>query len=205
MTQNKLSEVELIKTHLALVECFNIKRDYYYLSTPITTGKKFYETLKKYNVKERKELPEGVYFKEVILENIFDAQKVCDSLQKRGLEKIINPAKFDEMKHILKMNPKWHQEVYMGLWEGVIMRFVKKIIFNEGWEYSSGAVQEWVISQNKNRIHGIETPVDLNEDIITQKNFEEKLNIAIKKIEKDGLNADKLRNSLEEAKKIYYN
>ena len=60
---------EIVKPLLAIVECFNPKRDYLYLSTPITTGKLFYDTLRKYNIKDKKDFPKDVYYEEEILAN----------------------------------------------------------------------------------------------------------------------------------------
>ena len=109
-----------------------------YVSSPITTGKKFVQWF----VEEGKHLPPGseIYKhqlkNQVIKHNFVTARRFIEELRSLG-DVVIEPTSFDV--------PHWTQNDYRHLWGQVIKRYVGRVFFVDGWEYSSGCAYEfWV-------------------------------------------------------------
>lgn len=202
----KLSKEEknILGVMAGFVECFGIERNYTYLSTPIVTGLRLYKTLEKYKVREKGELSKDIIFNEVIVPNLEDAEKVAENLKRKN-RKIINPATLDVMKEILHMDPKWSQKTFMELWKMTLMRYCNQIIFNKSWEYSDGAIQEWLMGLEKNKVYGMEPSVDLSGEVITATDFCKGVSASIKYLKKRNFNASKLESFLDKAKSYYPN
>lgn len=111
-----------------------------YVSTPITSGGKLYEAVKK-SGKPLKEFTadKGRMYAEVIAPNIALAETVGDGLIENGFSTtVISPATF-EAKQL-----GWTQDQYMALWLRVINEKVTRVAMVDGWEYSNGGIEELV-------------------------------------------------------------
>ncbi len=118
-----------------------------YVSTPITTGPRMYDAFKQVNVASQQALKEKdpqLFQKEVMHANICAGEEFAMSirmLQKKDTTKqytgVICPATF--------FAKGWAQEHYMSFWERIIETFVDAIHFNNGWQYSNGCVEEYLI------------------------------------------------------------
>ena len=118
-----------------------------YASAPITTGQRMYEVFKSVGVSSQDELKKkdpALFYKEVMELNIRAGEEFAQHirlLQKSEATKqytgVICPATF--------FAKGWTQEHYMSFWERIIETFVDAIHFNNGWQYSNGCVEEYLI------------------------------------------------------------
>ncbi|MBS3147878.1 DUF4406 domain-containing protein [Candidatus Woesearchaeota archaeon] len=108
-----------------------------YASTPITTGKRLYDSMRDAGVRtiaEFKQLHPGPV-KEIMRLNIEDGEKFAIHLretEERTL--VISPATF--------FMKGWTQDHYMSFWERVIEQFATRVRLNKEWHYSNGCAEE---------------------------------------------------------------
>jgi hypothetical protein len=113
-----------------------------YISVPITTGKKLLEWY------DRKDFTTEMLIAENLAEaNIKIPQYIeCFNRYHKSEEitfiTFIDPTKIKE--------PKWRQQDYLSLWEQVITKFVKCVLFADNWQYSNGCCYEFLISKRLN-------------------------------------------------------
>lgn len=114
--------------------------DMTYISTPITSGAILYKLLADTGAKNIDELPKdkGFFFENVIKPNIDNAEIVAKHILDLKGGAIIAPAAFEAKRF------GWGQDEYMGLWFDVIEKKVTSIVLLDGWEYSNGAVEEYL-------------------------------------------------------------
>lgn len=130
----KIREVDVVTTAFQSV----LSADMTYVSTPITSGSRLYEVLKRRGYT----LPEliadkAVMLAEVIKPNVAEANEVAERLL-HGIPgtTIISPAVFEARAL------GWGQSEYMALWLRVINQKVHRIAMLDGFAYSNGAVEE---------------------------------------------------------------
>src|SRR3989338_7747849 len=110
-----------------------------YASTPITTGRRMYNLFEQRGITSRDQLPSGSFEQDVMRPNIASGDSFGKQLRATEHYKlVICPATF--------FAKDWGQEHYMALWERVIATFATAVHFNDGWEYSTGCVEELVIA-----------------------------------------------------------
>ncbi len=109
-----------------------------YTSSPTSTGLRLYQAMS-----ENPGTPLEEVKKQVMKANIEDGIQLGEELSQRGFINIIVPGKF--------FAEGWTQEHYMSLWEQVINRFAQVICFNDGWQYSTGCVEEFLIGLQKGK------------------------------------------------------
>lgn len=98
-----------------------------YLSGPITTGRRFVERIR--SGLEPKAFPS------ILHENSADLQTVAERLRRERREVVLEPASLNVVE--------WSQKDYMALWDRLIERHVRLMLFMPGWEYSAGCALEY--------------------------------------------------------------
>ncbi len=176
--------LEQIRTSLSLAGAFldlntqryleNPLHQVVYTSSPTTTGLRFYEALKNNPDKPLSEIK-----RDVMRENIESGMKLGEELSQAGFAHVIVPGKF--------FAEGWTQEHYMSLWEQVINRFATIICFNDGWQYSTGCVEEFLIGLQKEKDMTDRTLSALDPRLELQK-----IGQAIEHIDEMGLEPSKL-------------
>lgn len=116
-----------------------------YVSMPITSGKRFYETLSAEGVTSAKELVEkrgkDALYELVIKPNVAEGVALADKLGEERKDLLfIAPSVFEAKKW------RWSQDAYMALWYRVIGELTGKHYLMDGWEYSTGGLQEVLFS-----------------------------------------------------------
>jgi hypothetical protein len=99
-----------------------------YLSGPLTTGQRHIERLRAGD-----ESPEGK--KAVFRANSEALIKAAERLRVEQSAIIVEPASLNVAS--------WRQDDYLQLWESLIQRHIRLILFMPGWEYSLGCVKEF--------------------------------------------------------------
>lgn len=112
-----------------------------YVSMPITTGKRFFETLTANGVTSAQALAEKLgkdaLYELVIRPNIDEGVALADRLGFERKDRLfIAPSVFEAKKW------RWSQDAYMSLWYRVIGELAGAHYLMDGWEYSTGGVKE---------------------------------------------------------------
>lgn len=109
-----------------------------YVSVPITSGPRFLEWFKTRGVQLE---PNSREYAEELLQSVIRPN--CEAVTNRVAELrsvtkavVINPAAFNR--------PDWTQDDYRYFWGYVIERFVNKVVFLNGWQFSSGCSYEFL-------------------------------------------------------------
>ena len=124
---------------LDILECILEGRKCLYLSTPMTNGPRLIALHKSKNLTTDPNDYNELFQEHVFGPNCLDSKSVADRLRKKTGQIVINPACFDISG--------WSQEDYLLLWCRTIRRFAKEVWFNEGWFYSNGCTQEFLVAQ----------------------------------------------------------
>jgi|GEM_PF-1753895 len=116
-----------------------------YVSMPITSGKRFYDALAAEGVVSAKELAEkrgkDALYELVIKPNIAEGVALADRLGEARKDLLfIAPSVFEAKRW------RWSQDAYMSLWYRVIGELAGKHYLMDGWEYSTGGLQEVLFS-----------------------------------------------------------
>ena len=109
-----------------------------YLTMPVTTGKRFYDTLDRYGVKSIDELEakrKGALRDEIIIPNIEEAKHFAKKVS--AAFPLIVPGIFEARKQ------RWNQDEYMILWLRLLTNKVRELHLSEFWEYSNGGAIEF--------------------------------------------------------------
>jgi hypothetical protein len=109
-----------------------------YLSTPITTGRRYYDCLRDVDRNLSSEQFREMHRKFVIDPNIAAARLVRERLAARLNEPVIDPTAIDY--------PHWNQNDYKVLWARVIECLCRAVALVDGWEYSNGCAFEFLIA-----------------------------------------------------------
>jgi len=111
-----------------------------YVSSPITTGKRFAEWAQsRYNMGSSTESYRDEHRREVISYNLAAARPVVDKLRREAGATVIDPTAFEDIQG-------WTQDDYRAFWARVIERYAYRVVFMSGWEYSSGCAFEFLVA-----------------------------------------------------------
>ena len=116
----------------------------FYLSTPITGGKMFYDALER--IKKNSPGPPTDVVKDVIAPNVKAAQLNVRYLRTQLMSVVVCPA---ECK-----NPGWDQETWLTFWGKMLTEFVHTVIMTPGWEYSNGCIWEYLYARHAEVANG---------------------------------------------------
>jgi hypothetical protein len=111
-------------------------RGLFYLSTPITSGRREYELIARLGLHSRAELRAThaeAWRAEVVAPNERDAVLQADLFQEVVAlgRLVVNPARVDR--------PGWSQDDYDALWRTLIKRFPVHLVATPGWAFSRGS------------------------------------------------------------------
>ena len=112
-----------------------------YLSAPITTGRRFLGWFERHRKLPREGGPETerAFDLEVVEPNRAEARIAASKLRASQREPVIDPT---AVLHIRD----WGQGDYRAFWAAVIERLASKVVFLDGWEFSSGCSVEFLVA-----------------------------------------------------------
>ena len=113
---------------LNIFDCVFSPSSAVYLSTPVTTGERYY-----YWVKNGGDPCKPS--RNVINDNTEFAYSTALYLRETTQKGVINPAAFYQ--------ESWTQEMYLSFWVDVIKHFASEVRLNAGWEFSNGCTYEY--------------------------------------------------------------
>src|SRR5258706_2063918 len=112
-----------------------------YVSTPITSGRRFADWSNRRDVDVDLAHPQTYqdFLKEVLEPNSEHARKIINELQGLFAKALIDPT-------ALKDIDGWVQDDYRVLWGRVIECYVDTVVFLDGWQYSNGCAYEFLVA-----------------------------------------------------------
>jgi hypothetical protein len=186
-----------IEVTLSMVGTMVEKNKATYFSSPITTGKRFYEQMLKLGLKKVGELKKDpCFWNNVMSPNINKGKAFVEMLKREDKNTIfIYPGNFHAND--------WEQEHYLIFWKKVINNYANQIIFNKDWFYSDGCVEEYLFGlekQKQNKDFAMKFVSNHNLRILDKQASEEKIWKAISYIRRNGINCKRLSNLYIEIK-----
>ncbi len=116
-----------------------------YLASPISTGRRYYESLAAYRVESFDELiaamGEEKYLQQVRWPNVGEGETVAAQLRKSGAKYLINTGPI--------FIREWPGEAYMELCFALLEKKVRVVYLHPDWGFSSGAVKEYFFCQER--------------------------------------------------------
>lgn len=171
----------------------------YYISTPISSGKRLYEYMKKKGFATPAEARKDreAFYQNVIAPNIQESLAWAKIWDAKTSGVIIAPADFEKCRSLKDV--KWTQDDFMGMWLSLINDKVTHMVMQDGWAYSDGASEEYLQAicmqtgrRGRNNISVMDTDgkeIKLNEGILT-------LSAAFKDLHEQGLRPEGLAKTL---------
>lgn len=157
-----------------------------YVSSPLTTG----ERLSDWLLQSSRSLAKGDDYDRQLRELVIEPNRQAAAdfvarLRQESNTVVIAPTALPDMTD-------WSQEDYQSFWGQVIARYAAKVIFMNGWNYSSGCAYEFLIS-HKSGAHA------LDQDIrpLSLAKGQEMIRKAIKKFQVLGLGVDHLEKTYD--------
>lgn len=165
-----------------LLKCLGLGKDLIYLSTPLTTGRRFYEDW--YAPQGQKPDPEK--FKKLIFdENKRASQHLSEVLRGELRRPVLNPAE-------LKVDG-WATTEYMRLWLDFLREVKPTVVMACGWEYSNGCVLEIQLAYELGlNVFAYDEEVDINLVSLNPEHAHGMLSKAIAQIQEWGMEAPTL-------------
>jgi hypothetical protein len=112
-----------------------------YVSTPITTGRRFYDWLQTSGyTPDSGSVFQQAHASEVIAVNTASAQALVMMVRRRFEKTVVDPTQLDV--------PFWTQDDFHAFWTRLITDYVGVAVFNDGWEYSTGCCREYAAALN---------------------------------------------------------
>lgn len=118
-----------------------------YVSTPITSGKRLYDYMYSCGYKTRlnAEADRDAFFQHVIIPNIENSNRMVAAVSLQFDGAVIAPSAFESGFHCEKKLP-WGQDEFMSMWLSLIEQKVTRMIMLDGWPYSNGSCEEYLLS-----------------------------------------------------------
>jgi hypothetical protein len=142
-TRSYREEVEMA---LSALDCALNSQKAVYASSELTTGRRISRLMQAHGVADssalKQKLGKSGYESLLWNPNVAAATAFAQRLRAhlRGKEMVITPAPL--------LAPGWEQAEYLGFWETLIRTRVKKVYFNEDWQYSNGCTFEFAVAQD---------------------------------------------------------
>jgi len=118
-----------------------VAKSFAYFSGPITGGKSLYDAMKKHNVKRKDDLPPEAYGR-IVDENLKRSMHLKNQLEQKAGKTFILPGEFGSDKS----GKVWSQRDYVDLSKEMIRIKATELVFENGWEYSNGSVEEFLLA-----------------------------------------------------------
>lgn len=111
-----------------------------YVSTPVTTGRRFVDWYSRHGRVLESDSPEfeRCHREAVVVPNAQRAAEIVQALRRSSPRIIIDPSPL--------VIPGWSQDDYRALWATVIERYVDTVVCVDGWQYSNGCVYEHLVA-----------------------------------------------------------
>lgn len=151
----KTTHERLIEALLNGLGCVIGDRSAVYVSTPITSGRRFAHWSSTRDIEFDLSHPETYleFKREVLDPNSEHARVIIKDLRIRFNEALIDPTALRDIEG-------WVQDDYRVLWGKVIEQYADTAVFLDGWQYSNGCTYEFLVA---NRM--TPRPSILNEDL----------------------------------------
>lgn len=107
-----------------------------YVSTPLTTGRR---ALEWHSANGTASPPDDSFRAKVIDRNRRDAANFVHRLRETEARVTIDPTALPDV-------PEWQQADYRYFWGRVIERYAARVVFRDGWQYSSGCAYEFLVA-----------------------------------------------------------
>jgi len=185
-TRGWQEEAEML---LSLLDCVVLDREAVYASSEFTTGRRFYNLCRQYNVRTAEDLKHrlgGEYAHRLLATNKDEGILFARKLRELGHGIVLTPNPFHADPLNLKRN--WSQSEYLDFWKLVISRKCHAVFFNEGWQFSNGCTFEYYagLKAGVQLFDNCGRPLELTAAI-------EMIATAIEGLEADGFKVPKLR------------
>jgi hypothetical protein len=121
--------------------CVTIDHSAVYVSTPITSGRRFAHWSRNRDIELDLSHPETyLEFKREVLEpNSEHAREIIKNLRTVFTKALIDPTALRDIEG-------WVQDDYRVLWAKVIEQYANTVVFLDGWHYSSGCTYEFLVA-----------------------------------------------------------
>jgi hypothetical protein len=129
---------------LSLLNCVVLDREAVYASSEFTTGRRFYDLCREYNVTTDEDLKRRLgdeYPSKLLAPNKEEGIRFARMLRGLGRSIVLTPNPFDADP--LKLKRNWSQSEYLDFWNLVISRKCNAVYFHEGWQFSNGCTFEY--------------------------------------------------------------
>jgi len=177
---------------LSLLDCVILNREAVYASSEFTTGTRFYDLCRKYNVKTAEDLKRRLadeYLNRLLTPNKDEGIRFARKLRGLGNSTVLTPNPF----HADPLNQRrnWSQSEYLDFWKLVISKKCHAVYFNDGWQFSNGCTFEYLagLTAGVQLFDYCGEPLKLGVAI-------EMIATAIEGLEKDGFSVPRLREVL---------
>lgn len=160
--ESSISEIKKRQIICALAAFDTIQSpEVIYVSCPITSGNRLYAYMDAQGFSSYEEAKRDgeAFFQHVILPNIQESERASLLLAHQSSGVVISPTAFE--KRFQGKEDRWEQDEFMSMWISMIHAKVTQIVLLNGWEYSSGASEEYLTA------------------VLMQMGFTERSNIAI--------------------------
>ncbi len=184
-----LADPSRIEDQADILQCVMVGRAATYLSVPITTGRRFVEWFSRRgkNLDPASEAYKKEHHRDVIEPNCQTAQQRLELLRKVDHRIVIEPTALER--------PAWDQDQYRYFWGKIIERYIERVVFLEGWQYSNGCCYEYLTASRSNVMAFSEM-----EEVLSQKHALTLIETAIKEMNILGLNVAFMVEVLRELK-----
>lgn len=165
-----------------------------YVSTPITSGRRFADWSSSRDLEVDLSQPETYqeFLREVLEPNSRHARQIIRRLRSLLPKVLIDPTALEDIEG-------WIQDDYRVLWARVIEQYTDTVYFLDGWQYSNGCTYEFLVANRLNPRPSIlkedQQPLKLEEGI-------ESIKSAVLDLRSSKLPTDFLQRVLDELKQL---
>ncbi len=166
-----------------------VAKSFPYKSGPITGSRSLYAAMKEHGVRRKEDLPKEVYDR-IRRENVERSQKLEQEWIAENEGPVLLPGK-------LGSDDVWSQRDYVDLSKEIMRLKATEFIFEDGWEYSNGSVEEYLLALR------LKKPMfDQRENPLKKEKALELLATAVNEIHQAFLECPKLDFLLEQLKRM---
>ena len=131
--EQKTGEIELVCKGLQMIQA----EEFIYLSAPITGGKRVYAAAEQHGLRKTQDLPKEI-FRRCIDENLQRYAELGEVVKSRAQPSIL--------PGMIGSSDVWSQRDYLDISKEIIRTKATSLVFQDGWEYSNGCAEEYLIS-----------------------------------------------------------
>jgi len=180
-------EIELLLNVLGSVVS---DRSAAYVSTPITSGRRFAKWSSGRDLDVDISQPETYqeFLREVLEPNSQHARQIIRRLRSLLRKVLIDPTALKDIEG-------WTQDDYRVLWAGVIEQYTDTVFFLDGWQYSNGCTYEFLVA---NRLNPRPSILKEENQPLTREEGIKPIKSAVLELQTSKLSTDFLQRVLEE-------